>query len=114
MSFRTDDKKLLQKYKAIWTKIENFQNVNLNALPIYDDRHTKNKIRTYGDKVFTKFSGLNVPENDIEYECFTVISIDSLHVYENNCFLQVYLENCAHKIVNKQITDYLDENVFED
>ena len=77
MSFGVDDKKLLQKYKAIWTKIEDFQNINLNALPIYDDRHIKNKIRAYSDETYTNFRCLNVTENDIEYECFTVISIDS-------------------------------------
>ena len=38
----------------------------------------KTKIRTYGDKVYTNFRGLNVPEDDIESESFTVISIDSL------------------------------------
>ena len=35
----------------------------------------KIKIRTYGDKVYTYFRGLNVPEDDIECEFFTVISI---------------------------------------
>ena len=29
-------------------------------------------------------------------------------------YKQVYLDNCAYKTVNKQMTDYLDENVFED
>ena len=38
----------------------------------------KTKIRKYGDKVYTNFCGLNVPEYDIQCECFTVISIDSL------------------------------------
>ena len=33
--------------------------------------------------MYTNFCGLNVPEDDVEYESFTVISIDSLHVYEN-------------------------------
>ena len=55
-----------------------------------------------------------VLEDDIECESFTVISIDSLLVYENKYYLQVYLDNCAYKIVNKQMTDYLDENLFED
>ena len=45
---------------------------------------------------------------------FTVISIDSLFVYDNKHFVQVYLDNCAYKIVNKQMTDYLDDNLFED
>ena len=29
-------------------------------------------------------------------------------------YLQVYLDNCAYKTVNKQMTDYLDKNLFED
>ena len=68
----------------------------------------------YGDKVYTNFPGLNAPEDDIELKSFTVISIDSFPVYENKFYLQVYLDNCAYKNVNKQMTDYLDENVFED
>ena len=74
----------------------------------------KTKIRTYDNKVYTNFRCLNLPEDDIVYESFTVISIDSLLVYENKYYLQVYLDNCAYKIVNKQMADYLDENVFED
>ena len=80
LSFHIDDKKLLEKYKAIWTKIEDLKNIELDALPVYDDRYIKTKIRTYGDKVYTNFCGLNVPEDNIECESFTVISIDSLLV----------------------------------
>ena len=54
-------------------------------------------VRTYSDKFSTNFRGLNVPEDDIECECFTSISLDSLLVYENKYNLQVYLENCAYK-----------------
>ena len=46
-------------------------------------RYIKNKIRTYGGKVYSNFRGLNVSEVDIECESFTVISIDSLIVYES-------------------------------
>ena len=47
-------------------------------------------------------------------EFFTDISIDSLLVYENKYYLKVYLENCAYKIINKEMANYLDENLFED
>ena len=30
-SFRIDDEKLLEKYKAIWTKIEHLNNITLNV-----------------------------------------------------------------------------------
>ena len=66
MSFRIDNEKLLEKYKAIWTKIEDLKNIKLIALPVYDDRYIKTKIRTFGDKVYTNFHGLNVPENEKE------------------------------------------------
>ena len=39
MSFHIDDEKLLEKYKAIWTKIEDLKNTKLNALPVYGDRY---------------------------------------------------------------------------
>ena len=51
MSLRIDDDKLLEKYKTIWTKAEYLQNIELYALPVYDDRYVKTKIRTYGDKL---------------------------------------------------------------
>ena len=61
MSFRIDNEKLLEKYKAIWTKIEDLKNIELNALPVYDDKYIKTKIRTYGYEIYANFRGLNVP-----------------------------------------------------
>ena len=108
MSYCIDDEKLFEKDEAIWIKIE------LNVLPVFFDIYIKTKIRTYGDKVYTNFRGLILAEDDIEWKSFKVISIDSLLVYDKEYYLQVYLDNCANKTVNKQMTDYLDENIFED
>ena len=83
MSFRIDGGKLLQKYKSIWTKIGDLKNIDLNDLPVYDDRYIKTQIKTYFDKVYTNFCALNVLEDDIECEFVTVISTDYLLVYEN-------------------------------
>ena len=60
MSFSINDEKLLEKYKAIWTKIEDLKKI-LNALPVYDDPYTITKIRTYGHKVYTNFRGFHAP-----------------------------------------------------
>ena len=73
----------------------------------------KTKIISYGDKVYTNFCSLNVPEDDLKCESFTVISIDFLLIYENKYYLQVYLGNCAYKTIDKQMIDFLDENPFE-
>ena len=41
------------------------------------------------------------------------ISIDSLLVYGSKYYLQVYLANCAYKIIDKQMIHYLGESPFE-
>ena len=46
MSFCIDDEKLLEKYKAIWINTEDIKSIKSNALPVYDDRYIKTKIRT--------------------------------------------------------------------
>ena len=52
MPFSGDDGKLWEKYKTIWTKIEDL-NIELNALLIYDDRYIKTEIRTYDEFILT-------------------------------------------------------------
>ena len=113
MSLCINDEKLSGKYKAIWPKIEDLKKIKLNTLPVYDDRYIKTKITTFGDKFYTNIRDLYVPEGDIECESFTVISIYSLLVCDKKYYLQVYLDNYAYKIVNKQMTDYLDGNLFK-
>ena len=66
MSSSIDDEKLLEKYGAIWTRIEDLKNNELNALPVQGDRYIKTKKkRTYRNKVYTNIRGFNVPEDDI-------------------------------------------------
>ena len=108
MSFRIDDEKLLEKNKAIRTKIEGFKNLKSNVLSVYDDTNIKTKISAFGDKVYTNIHGLNVPENDVEFGSFTIISIDSLLVYYQKYYLQVNLDNRACKILNKKMADYFE------
>ena len=56
---------------------------------------------------------MNMPEDGVECESFTIISIDSLLVYENKFYLQVYLDSCTYKIVNIEMIDYLHDNLPE-
>ena len=47
------------------------------------------KIRMHDNKIYTNARGLNVPEDDIECQYFTVISINSLLVYENKYYYYI-------------------------
>ena len=105
MSLHKNREKQLERYKAIWTKIEDLTSVKLIDLPVYDETYMKNKIKTYFDKVYTNFCGLHLPVDDIECESFTVISNDFLILYENKYFLQVYLEYYTYKVIHKQMIE---------
>ena len=53
------------------------------------------------------------PDDRVECESFTISSIDSLLVSDNKFYMEVYLNNLAYKIADKEMTDYLDDNIFE-
>ena len=55
MSMHIYDKNLLEKYKTIWTKIEDLKEVELNVLPVSDNRYIKTKITKDGDRFYTNF-----------------------------------------------------------
>ena len=70
----------------------------MNALPVYDNRYTKTKTRTYGNKVNANFRSLNVSEDYIECESFAIIFINSLLV---------------SLITEKRMIDYVGDNLIE-
>ena len=67
----------------MWTKVEDLQNIESNALPVYDNRYVTGKIKTYDDKVYTNFYIVIVPVDVL----FTIISIDCFLAYENKYYL---------------------------
>ena len=87
MFFRIGDEKLLEKYKTIWTKIEDLKDIKLNALPFYDGRYIKTKIRTNSNKVYTNFRCLNVSEDDIRifYSHFYWFLTVTSRIFEKLC-----------------------------
>ena len=89
MSFSIENDKLLKKYKTIWTKIEDLQGLEVNFLPVHNDRYIKTKIITYAKNVNTNFRGSNVSEDGVEFESFTITSFDSSLVYGNKYYLHI-------------------------
>ena len=56
-------------------------------------RYIKTKTRTYDDKDNTSLLDLNVSDNGVEGDSLIIISIESLLVYGNKYYPQVYLDN---------------------
>ena len=107
-----DDDEVLEKYKIIWTKIEDLKIIKLNALLGYDERYIKTKTRTvikfilvFVVKIFQKM----VYNNSF---LLPFLLIFYLSLRTNIIIRYIYLDNCACKTVNTQMIDYLD-SLFE-
>ena len=99
MSFHIGDDKQLEKYKTIWMIIEDLENIELNALPVYDNRDMKTKIRRFDVEVYTNFHGVNVAEDGVECESFTIISIVFFtflwkQILSASIFRQLSIQSC--------------------
>ena len=55
MSVHIINEKLSKKHNAIWTEIEDLKDIKSNALPVYDDRYIKTKIRNLVIKFILTF-----------------------------------------------------------
>lgn len=68
----------------------------------------KIKLKRVVIKIFVTFTNKMCEKRSI-----TIISIDCLFIYKNKDYLQVYLDKCVYKIVEKQMARYLDHDLIE-
>ena len=64
MSFRVNDKQLLENYNKIWEKIEKLMKIDSESNPVYgdDDKYIKTKIKIYTDSILTNFCNKKMPQ----------------------------------------------------
>ena len=81
-----------------WKKHE----LRLNSDVIYNDQYIKTKVKTF-KMVKALFDNDKIPEERVEYEFISCISVDSILKVEKKWFPQVYLEQCKYKIKERKI-----------
>ena len=57
MSFRANNKQLLENYNKIWEKAERLMRIDFESKPVYgdDDKYIKTKIKICADSIITNF-----------------------------------------------------------
>ena len=78
MSFKIEDYEVYMKYNSIWNKIKKLLgSVKLSSDVIYDNEYTKAKVKTF-ETVKTLFRDDIIPDERVECECISCISVDSV------------------------------------
>ena len=79
---------------------------------IYDDQYIKTKVKTFKmDK--NLFDNDEIPEEKVEYERISCISVDSVLKIEKKYYPQVYLELCKYKVKERKIKSFIDYDLLD-
>ena len=98
MSFLIKDDEVGEKYEQIWDVIKNKLKIKFHSEPVYEYKYLKTKVKEYDGVIKTNFLGNGIPKENMHYTCIACITIDSVMKMDKKYFLQVYLEECKHKI----------------
>ena len=60
------------------------------------------------------FSNDTIPEERVEWECISCISVDSVLKIEKKYYPQVYLEQCKYKVKERKIKNLIDYDLDSD
>ena len=61
-------------------------------------RYINSKIKIINDEIKTNFHDKETPKPKIAYDCFSVISLDSIIKANDMYYPQVYLQECQYRI----------------
>ena len=78
---------------------------------MYIKKYLRNKIKSYNGKINTNFHNNKLPKEGSQYICLSVILLDSIFKTGKNYYPQVLLGECKHVIKEKNIPNYITNDV---
>ena len=83
--------------------------VEFDSKSVYDEKYIKTRVKTFQDKVITKFTDNEIPKQNTHYSCIAAICIDSVIKLEKENYLQVNLEQYKFRLKKKKNIDLFDD-----
>ena len=105
------DNELLEKYYEIWEKNKNSIKKEFDSEFIYNRKYLKAKIKSYNGKINTNFHNNEIPKEDSQRICLSVILINSVFRTGYNYYPQVFLEECKYIVKKKKISKYIIDDI---
>ena len=96
--FLIKNNEMLEKYIKIWDKVSKFNN-----------KYLKIQLKSCAEKINTDFHDDDVPKEDSQYICVSVILVDSVFRTDKNYYPHVFLEKFKYVFKEKKMTKYIIE-----
>ena len=106
------DNEVGEQYEQIWGVIKNKLGIKFYSNSIYEQKYFKTKVREYDGAIKTSFLGNSIRKENMHSTCIACITIDSVMRMDKKNYLQVYLEDCKHKI--KKMSRFINTELKSD
>ena len=107
MSFLIKDDQSLEKYNEIQRNVLNSLKKEFDSKPIYNEKYVKAKIKFNNGKINSNFHSINIPKDDLQYVCLSVVLLGASFRTGKNYYPQVFLEECKYVIKEKRFIGIL-------
>ena len=91
----------LEKYRKIWVAVEEQVFQTFTKDPINKERYINPKLKEYNGQITTKYHGRDVPYGKC-CDARGVLRVASVYKQGNNCYPQIYLDECVYRDVDHQ------------
>ena len=88
--------------------------LKINSKPVYKHKYLKVKVREFNGVIKTNFLGNDMPKENMHYTCIACITIDSVLRTDKKFHLQVYLEECKHKVKKMHMSRFINTKLKSD
>ena len=89
---------MFEKYAETWKKVSNIIKKEFDSKPVYNGKYLKIKIKSYNRKTNTNFHNNEIPKEDPQCICLSIILIDSVYRKNKDCYPKVFLEECKYEV----------------
>ena len=113
MSFKVNNKQLLNNYNKVWEKVEKLLKIDFECKSVYgdDDKYIKTKMKIYADSMITNFHNNKMPKAKAPCKCLLMIMLDSVNKVNKKHYPQTLLEECKYVQEKIKTENYIDEDL---
>ena len=110
---------VIKTYSKIWGKISSLIGKLLAFVLVFDgepvyndnDQYIKTKIKSYEDKINTKFQGKKIPKEAASHKHSSKIMLDSAIRVNKRYFPQIFLKECKDKIKKNKMKNLINDDL---
>ena len=92
-------------------KVKNSIKKEFDIEPVYNEKYLKAKIKSYDEKINTNFYNKKMPKEGSQFICLSVVLFNSVFRTRKNYYPQVFLEECKYANKQKQMPEYITDNI---